>query len=441
MEGKCGVSVGLQSPPSPTWGSNPFGLMSIYMDNNAWNYDENMDWIYPILGLTWDRPTVAGGVGYINTYPPFNSLGGSGGVWDNIFSSPNNGVEPFYHGINLNDPKFLYAAELYNEPGNFGPLHSGSMQTYYEMTAYSRQAIQSYFPSEKIALNFTSPTQFVTYNSCSTETFNGTQITPINSYDIMTIHPYTQTSWNGMITGPEASVSSNTFYDAWGNPLTQTYYGGSSCSTSWSGIVPLLADLASYRCANTSNKPMWTTEYGWGTGVGKSILAITELTQAQYIVRGAILQLAGGVSKLMPFLFRDIASYYNDCEGMGLMRVDTTVKPALQAYSILAQLVNNLPYAGWVNKGTGSNIGCFVFGNSTQTVIAAWNPTQPAFNTSSISLPSGYTMYDMFGGPANSSSHIVYYVYTNTSVTSVTSGIGSSYTQGFAPASIFNTTY
>ena len=447
LEGKAGVSVGLASSSSYAtnswaWGSNPFGIMGLAGITNASTTPN----LYTMLGMTWERPTVFNIIDCNhNDLPSDNALTAE---WQAVLTTDAGQVQ-CYDGINVYNAMYNNAIELYNEPVNAVLIANGNIPSTYgnfeQMVATTQSAVQRYstnssktppLPPQQIMLNLEHPWFFNNYNNCGATG-------AVNTYNILSIHPYTQSEWQAVYdVGPEAAVTSHTFYDPWGMP-----YG---LPANLGTIPALLDDIADYKSAS-SGKPMWTTEFGWPTGEGIT----TELNQAKYTVRSSLLQLAGGVTKLMPYFCMDNL-LLGQFGLFGLFRADQTAKPSLQAYSILAQLVNNLPYAGYFQIGPegSSNIAYFLFGNNSQTVAVLWNPAQDGVALGTNFIPPHTSAYDMFGKSitySNIGTAPIYLVINGSSPSVVaeeienTGGTNALYfpvaTYGAPPSTLFNVQY
>lgn len=116
--------------------------------------------------------------------------------------------------------------------------------------------------------------------------------------------------------------------------------------------------LALIRKANGGKaKPVWATEYGWGVqpAEAEGDLAITELDQAKFLVRGHTLLLAGGVERAFWYLFKDTAEFPT----MGLVRGDEdpqgrhAPKPAYVAYATLIRQLQGARFAEREKAGVG----------------------------------------------------------------------------------------
>lgn len=103
--------------------------------------------------------------------------------------------------------------------------------------------------------------------------------------------------------------------------------------------------------------PVWATEYGWAVqpAEAEGDLAITELDQAKFLVRGHTLLLAGGAEKAFWYLFRDSP----DFPTMGLVRGDEdaqgrhTPKPAYTAYATLIRQLQGARFVAREKAGPG----------------------------------------------------------------------------------------
>lgn len=95
-------------------------------------------------------------------------------------------------------------------------------------------------------------------------------------------------------------------------------------------------------------KPVWVTELGWPT----TPLNVSERTQADYLVRGALLSLAAGVEKFFCYDFlNDGPSRWNGEHNFGLLRRPDqagryTPKPAYVAYAVLVRQLAHRSYQG-----------------------------------------------------------------------------------------------
>lgn len=105
------------------------------------------------------------------------------------------------------------------------------------------------------------------------------------------------------------------------------------------------------------SKPVWATEYGWGVqpAEAEGDLAITELDQAKFLVRGHTLLLAGGVEKAFWYLFKDTGEFPT----MGLVRSDEdpqgrhAPKPAYVAYATMIRQLQGARFAEREKAGVG----------------------------------------------------------------------------------------
>lgn len=141
------------------------------------------------------------------------------------------------------------------------------------------------------------------------------------------------------------------------------------------------------------DKAIWSTEFGYTTGA--TISGCSELQQAQMIVRAALLQLAGGLSRISVFRLDDVW-FWGQVDGrFGLMRGSYTPKPSFAAYCTTAEAVNDLPYRGRLDAGR--NLAALVFGDENATTLAFWTTEDQRKLT--VVLPSDATLLDVFGAP------------------------------------------
>ncbi|MBI4551147.1 MAG: hypothetical protein HY710_02680, partial [Candidatus Latescibacteria bacterium] len=100
-------------------------------------------------------------------------------------------------------------------------------------------------------------------------------------------------------------------------------------------------------------KPTWLTELGWPTGAH---LAVTEQTQAEYLVKAYIMALAvPGLDKCFWYDFRDDAadpSYWES--NLGLLRQDMSPKPAYLAFATMTRLLHGYDYLGPIDLSAAS---------------------------------------------------------------------------------------
>jgi hypothetical protein len=122
-------------------------------------------------------------------------------------------------------------------------------------------------------------------------------------------------------------------------------------------------------------KPLWLTETGWPPFPG----VVTELQQAQYVVRDAALSLRAGIAQYMFYsMLDDCPDTTNGNCAFGLMHnPDATAgaltpKPGITAYTVLARNLAGYSYASTNNWGTG--IYSLVFSNGSANRRVAWAP-------------------------------------------------------------------
>ncbi len=116
-------------------------------------------------------------------------------------------------------------------------------------------------------------------------------------------------------------------------------------------------------------KPIWITELGWPT----SVLNVDDRTQAQYLVRGAVLSLAAGVQKFFWYDYlNDGTNFYASEQNFGLVRQPDgagryTPKPSYVAYATLIRQLAQQSFIG------GGAIGSGVYDERFSTVHVLWS--------------------------------------------------------------------
>ncbi|MBN8888262.1 MAG: hypothetical protein J0I77_21290 [Rudaea sp.] len=141
-------------------------------------------------------------------------------------------------------------------------------------------------------------------------------------------------------------------------------------------VRSLLADYS-----GGTSKPLWLTETGWPTYLG----VVTELQQAQYVVRDAALALRAGISEYMYYDFMDDYSLApgdtNPADGVGRFGLlhntgdasgALAPKPGYTAYAVLAHYLAGYNYASSDNWGNG--IYSLVFASGSTNRRVAWAP-------------------------------------------------------------------
>jgi len=108
---------------------------------------------------------------------------------------------------------------------------------------------------------------------------------------------------------------------------------------------------------NGNPKPIWITEVGWQSS------STDQQTQADYLVRSAVLALSAGVQKYFWY------DFYPDDGTFGLLNAPDasgqyTPKPAFTAYKVLTQQLNNLTFVR--SEAIGSGIYDRLFTNNTR---------------------------------------------------------------------------
>jgi Glycosyl hydrolase catalytic core len=137
------------------------------------------------------------------------------------------------------------------------------------------------------------------------------------------------------------------------------------------------------RYNNGVAKPIWITELGWPT----SLLNVDEQTQAQYLVRGAVLSLASGVQKFFWYDYlNDGTAFYNSEQNFGLVRQPDdagryTPKPSYAAYATLIRQIAGQSFSG------GGDIGNSVYDERFGAVHVLWSTSDHQTITIASSAP------------------------------------------------------
>lgn len=213
----------------------------------------------------------------------------------------------------------LKAVEVYNEyNGTFstGPC-ARNAACYVQLLRYTYQAVKSVRPDVTVvggAALFADLSWF-------TQIF---QDGGLQYMDVVSDHPYTAL-----------------------NVLSPELEGLESLMTSLEGLIK------SYN--NGDAKPIWISELGWPT----SIIRVDERTQADYLVRGAVLSMAAGVQKFFWYDFlNDGTSSLNDENNFGLLHTPDaagryTPKPSYVAYAVLTRELASQSFVGSESIGDG----------------------------------------------------------------------------------------
>ena len=159
----------------------------------------------------------------------------------------------------------------------------------------------------------------------------------------------------------------------------------SSLSPERAGIPQEMNVLQSLikRYNNGAAKPLWITELGWPT----SLFNVDEQTQAQYLVRGAVLSLAAGVQKFFWYDYlNDGTTFYTSEQNFGLVRQPDaagryTPKPSYAAY---ATLIKQLTNQSFIN---GRVIGNGIYDERFSNVHVLWSTNDHQMFTIASSTP------------------------------------------------------
>ena len=241
----------------------------------------------------------------------------------------------------------LKAVEIYNEYNGFfstGPC-ARNPTCYVRMLQYSYQAIKSVRPDVTVVGGAVFSADLLWFQ----QVFHAGGL---HFMDVVSDHPY---------------------------PLL------SSLSPERAGIPQEMNVLQSLikRYNNGVAKPIWVTELGWPT----SLFNVDEQTQAQYLVRGAVLSLASGVQKFFWYDYlNDGTAFYASEQNFGLVRQPDgagryTPKPSYVAYATLIRQLTNQSFIG------GGAIGNSIYDERFSTVHVLWSTADHRTITIASSTP------------------------------------------------------
>ncbi len=384
LSGLCGAGS-IPYPSAWSIGRNPFGMSS----GDATSLSR--------FGFTWTRPLY------------YNIVSGAHDTLPTDFVAY---ADAWAQKVTQGLPALgVNTVEVWNEPHNeIKPIEynwsNSRMDSFVSMVQATREGARRTDPTVKIAVNWEYISSFRQFNDRG-----GTHL-----YDVMTLHPYSMGIWDNPPHPDSPEKAGLLEYLDTAHTLLNDY-----------GIP---------------NVEIWSTEFGWGTAAGYP-QNVSELNQARYIVRSSLLQLAQGLTRVCPFMVGDV-SFWGPMDGScGLSRVDGTPKPSLVAYAVLAQTVDNLPYAGRFDLGI-PNFAAFIFGNSSKSVLVLWSAADNQKVT--LSLPRGLkTRVECFGRKtvlnnltyANTIGRSPVYLVINNAPTDVAAALGKTLITGW-PTGVFS---
>ncbi|GCE30043.1 hypothetical protein KDA_55270 [Dictyobacter alpinus] len=145
---------------------------------------------------------------------------------------------------------------------------------------------------------------------------------------------------------------------------------------------------------NGQPKPIWISELGWPTCCAH----VNETDQANYLVRGAVLALAGGVQKFFWYDFLDDGGNPDYTEHhFGVLRLPDstgtyTPKPSYAAYATMTHILNTVPFEA--SEAVGSNVYDERFANNTRvfwSTAGTQQLTVSADNPVTVTTMTGHT--------------------------------------------------
>ncbi len=157
------------------------------------------------------------------------------------------------------------------------------------------------------------------------------------------------------------------------------------------------------------NHPLWITELGWHTAgpVGFGARGVCPLDQARYLVRSAVIAIAGGVERFFWYTYGDGPRSAHDQEdAFGLVGwdedpTDATPPERKPAYFALETMLDLLGDAVAVTKTSlAEGLFAFTFQAPARVTVVVWQPAEGAREvTLPLSLPCPrWVGRDLFGG-------------------------------------------
>jgi CARDB len=342
----CNWSIGRNAFGAGTWGWGSWGFDQTYLARFGFSWRRGE---LDTIGLSWParQSTIPTGTANLAAYQS---------RMQTYIANP------------ANDTFDLDAPELWNEPIFFLKVPVNySWAQYVAAFRAARAGILAAKPTWRVAMN-----QIDAGNFASVNAEGGSEL-----YDIMVWHPYSAATWRNECKSAEHS-------GPW-------IYGTDF--------------LSNFELARTQVpfKESWSTEFGWPTAPGYG-WSCTELQQAKFIVRSALLQLGQGFTHVLPFTLTNVSFWDAQTGSFGLNYGDSNLRPtmpkaSMASYAVLAQTVDNLPYVG--RFACGVNCAEFLFGNSSASVLIFWNPQRQQTFSIASALPPGTAEIGLFGSRRN----------------------------------------
>ena len=135
-------------------------------------------------------------------------------------------------------------------------------------------------------------------------------------------------------------------------------------------------------CGQKPDMPLWIAGFGWAARESEEAL------QADVLVKAYVMALAQGFERA--FWFELWGRSYGE-RHYGMLRTDFTVRPSFTAYRVMAGLLGDARYLGWLEL-PGKSYG-FVFQGRSGAVIVAWSPPGGA----RVKFTSAVTITDLTG--------------------------------------------
>ncbi len=119
----------------------------------------------------------------------------------------------------------------------------------------------------------------------------------------------------------------------------------------------------------TGERPVWITEFGYQTRGGDR--AVSEITQAQFLVRSMVQAWSAGVERLFWYEFADGSDPYDPEHNFGLVYQNLTPKPAYVAYAVMARLLEGSAVPRTLSFDD-QRLRAYEFCRVEECVVVAW---------------------------------------------------------------------
>ena len=140
-----------------------------------------------------------------------------------------------------------------------------------------------------------------------------------------------------------------------------------------------------------ADQQVWMTETGWDT-----VNDVTELEQANNLVRANMLGIASGLDKVFTFTFR----FGSPAEGWGIMTTNLDPKAAVPAYAAMAKRLEGKKFYK-EPADMGRDIKAVIFEKDGKPTWSIWTTSGTGDVEVSLDAGAKSTVYDMMGNKLN----------------------------------------